>query len=56
MSGFYLFNNTKMELFCIAIEKIFIFHKFKNSKEKQIKLFYTLTKMFLYFIYNYNDN
>ena len=56
MSGFYLFNNTKMELFCIAIEKIFIFHKFKNSNEKQIKLFYTLTKMFLYFIYNYNDN
>ena len=39
LSGFYLFNNTKMELFCIAIEK-----------------FYILTKMFLYFIYNYNDN
>ena len=56
MSGFYLFNNTKMELFCIAIEKIFIFPKFKNSNEKQIKLFYILTKMFLYFIYNYNDN
>ena len=56
MSGFYLFNNTKMELFCIAAEKIFIFPKFKNSNEKQIKLFYILTKMFLYFIYNYNDN
>ena len=56
MAGFYLFNNTKMELFCIAIEKIFIIPKFKNSNEKQIKLFYILTKMFLYFIYNYNDN
>ena len=56
LSGFYLFNNTKMELFCIAIEKIFTFHKFKNSNERQIKLFYILTKMFLYFIYNYNDN
>ena len=56
LSGFYLFNNTKMELFCIAIEKIFILQKFKNSNEKQIKLFYILTKMFLYFIYNYNDN
>ena len=56
LSGFYLFNNTKMELFCIAIEKIFTLQKFKNSNEKQIKLFYILTKMFLYFIYNYNDN
>ena len=56
LSGFYLFNNTKMELFCIAIEKIFILQKFKNSSEKQIKLFFILTKMFLYFIYNYNDN
>ena len=56
LSGFYLFNNTKMELFCIAIEKIFILKKFKNSNEKQIKLYLILTKMFLYFIYNYNDN
>ena len=56
LSGFYLFNNTKMELFCIAIEKIFILKKFRNSNEKQIKLYYILTKMFLYFIYNYNDN
>ena len=39
LSGFYLFNNTKMELFCIAIEKIFILKKFKNSNEKQYILF-----------------
>ena len=55
LSGFYLFNNTNMVLFCFAIEKIFSFVKFKNSNEKQIKLFYILTKMFVYFIYNYND-
>jgi len=55
LSGFYLFNNINMVRFCFAVEKTFSFSKFKNSHDKQIKLFSILTKTFLYFIYNYND-
>jgi hypothetical protein len=44
-----------MVRFCFAVEKSFSFSKFKNSYEKQIKLFSILTKTFLYFLYNYND-
>ena len=55
LSGFYLFNNINMVRFCFAVEKTFGFSKFKNSHEKQIKLFSILTKTFVYFIYNYND-
>ena len=55
LSCFYLFNNVNMVRFCFAIEKTFNFSKFKNSHEKQIKLFSILTKTFVYFIYNYND-
>ena len=55
LSGFYLFNNINMVRFCFAVEKSFSFSKFKNSYEKQIKLFSILTKTFLYFLYNYND-
>ena len=56
LSGFYLFSNVNMVRFCFAVEKIFSFAKFKDSHEKQIKLFSILTKTFLYFIYNYNDS
>ena len=42
--------------FCFAVEKVFNFSKFKDSHEKQIKLFSILIKTFLYFIYNYNDS
>ena len=55
LSGFYLFNNINMVRFCFAVEKSFSFSKFKNSHEKQIRLFSILTKIFVYFIYNYND-
>ena len=55
LSGFYLFNNINMVRFCFAVEKSFSFSKFKNSHEKQIKLFSILTKTFVYFIFNYND-
>ena len=55
LSGFYLFKNVNMVRFCFAVEKTFSFSKFRNSHDKQIKLFSILTKTFVYFIYNYND-
>jgi len=56
LSGFYLFDNVNMTMFCFSFEEMFEFFKKQTSYVKQIELFHIIIKMFSYFIYCYNDN
>ena len=56
LSGFYLFNNVNMTIFCFSFEEMFEFFKKQTFYIKQIELFYIIIKMFSHFLFCYNDN
>ena len=54
-SEYYLVNVNQMIEICFILEKSFEFFKRIKNNIKQLKIFYIVSKMFLYFIFHYND-
>ena len=54
-SEYYLINVNQMIEICFVLEKSFEFFKRLKNNLKQLKIFYIVSKMFLYFIFHYND-